>query len=215
MRRNAPSPDLRPCTDGYAYTEDGWRLGVRHYRPEHPDPGKLPVILCHGLGLNATFWTITDNHLPSQLAARGYEVYVFDIRGSGENAQLGPVRPDQQVTSPDLPERARRAGLDGRRPGQVRRAGHSRLRQARDRARSRQLDRPQPGWNARLPLPRAGTASRADRQLRRDGEHDHPGGDPADRHAPRQPRAPALVARRQSRAGWADLWRSSGSPAWK
>ena len=89
MRRNAPSPDLRPCTDGFAYTEDGWRLGVRHYRPDHPDAGKLPVILCHGLGLNATFWTITDNHLPSQLAARGYDVYVFDIRASGENAHLG------------------------------------------------------------------------------------------------------------------------------
>jgi lysosomal acid lipase/cholesteryl ester hydrolase len=89
MRRNAPSPDLRPCTDGYAYTSDGWRLGVRHYRTEHPDPDKLPVILCHGLGLNATFWTITDDHLPSQLTARGYDVYVFDIRGSGENAHLG------------------------------------------------------------------------------------------------------------------------------
>ncbi len=89
MRRNAPSPDLRPCTDGYAYTEDGWRLGVRHYVPASPDPGKLPVVLCHGLGLNATFWTITDNHLPAQLAARGYEVYVFDIRGSGENAKVG------------------------------------------------------------------------------------------------------------------------------
>ncbi len=89
MRRNAPSPDLRPCTDGYAYTEDGWRLGVRHYRPQNPDPGKLPVVLCHGLGLNATFWTITDAHLPAQLTARGYEVYVFDIRGSGENGQVG------------------------------------------------------------------------------------------------------------------------------
>jgi lysosomal acid lipase/cholesteryl ester hydrolase len=89
MRRNAPSPDLRPCTDGYAYTRDGWRLGVRHYRPEHPDLGKLPVILCHGLGLNATFWTITDNHLPAQLTQRGYEVYVFDIRASGENIKLG------------------------------------------------------------------------------------------------------------------------------
>jgi pimeloyl-ACP methyl ester carboxylesterase len=64
-------------------------LGVRHYRPLHPDPGKLPVILCHGLGLNATFWTITDHHLPSELNARGYDVYVFDIRGSGENARLG------------------------------------------------------------------------------------------------------------------------------
>ena len=89
MRREAPSPDLRPCTDGYAYTADGWRLGVRHYRPETPDPSKLPVILCHGLGLNATFWTITDNHLPSQLNAKGYEVFVFDIRGSGENGRPG------------------------------------------------------------------------------------------------------------------------------
>jgi pimeloyl-ACP methyl ester carboxylesterase len=89
MRRDAPSPDLRPCTDGFAYTQDGWRLGIRHYRPSHPDPGKLPVILCHGLGLNATFWTITDNHLPAQLAERGYEVYVFDLRASGENARVG------------------------------------------------------------------------------------------------------------------------------
>jgi pimeloyl-ACP methyl ester carboxylesterase len=88
MRLNAPSADLRPCTDGFAYTEDGWRLGVRHLRPSNPDPGKLPVILCHGLGLNATFWTITENHLASQLSARGYEVFLFDIRGSGENAQV-------------------------------------------------------------------------------------------------------------------------------
>ena len=39
--------------------------------------------------LNATFWTITDNHLPAQLAEHGYEVYVFDLRGSGENAKVG------------------------------------------------------------------------------------------------------------------------------
>src|SRR3954451_19212842 len=89
MRRNAPTPDLRPCSDGFAYTRDGWQLGMRHIRPAHPDPAKLPVVLCHGLGLNATFWTITDDHLPAQLTARGYDVYVFDIRGSGENAKLG------------------------------------------------------------------------------------------------------------------------------
>ncbi|WP_165073985.1 alpha/beta fold hydrolase [Paludisphaera rhizosphaerae] len=89
MRRNAVSPDLRPCTDEFAYTKDGWRLGVRRYRPERPDPGKLPVILCHGLGLNATFWTITDDNLPSQLAADGYEVFLFDLRASGENSRLG------------------------------------------------------------------------------------------------------------------------------
>ena len=91
MRRNAPSADLRPCTDGFAYTADGWRLGVRHLRPSAPDPAKLPVVLCHGLGLNGTFWTITDNHLPQQLLARGYHVFVFDFRGSGESAKIGRI----------------------------------------------------------------------------------------------------------------------------
>lgn len=91
MRRNAPTPDLRPCTEGFAYTKDGWKLGMRHIRPAVPDPGKLPVVLCHGLGLNATFWTITDNHLPEQLAAKGYDVFLVDLRGSGESAQVGAV----------------------------------------------------------------------------------------------------------------------------
>ena len=109
MRRNAPSPDLRPCTDGYAYTADGWRLGVRHYRPQHRDPNKFPVILCHGLGLNATFWTITNSHLPSQLTAHGYDVYVFDIRGSGENAHLGRCdRINKLVRETPLRERGER-----------------------------------------------------------------------------------------------------------
>src|SRR4051794_5679180 len=89
MRRNAWSADLRPCSDSYATTADGWKLGVRRFRPEHPDPGKLPVVLCHGLGLNGTFWTITDDHLPGQLAARGYEVFVVDLRGSGGSPPPG------------------------------------------------------------------------------------------------------------------------------
>jgi lysosomal acid lipase/cholesteryl ester hydrolase len=89
MRRSAASADLRPCTDEYAYTADGWRLGVRRFRPDRVSSGRLPVILCHGLGLNATFWTITDDNLPSQLAAAGYEVFLFDLRGSGENARPG------------------------------------------------------------------------------------------------------------------------------
>jgi lysosomal acid lipase/cholesteryl ester hydrolase len=109
MRRSAPSPDLRPCTDAYTYTRDGWRLGVRHYRPRCPDPNKLPVVLCHGLGLNATFWTITDDHLPSQLVARGYDVYVFDFRGSGDNAHIGRLdRLNALLRQTALPERGER-----------------------------------------------------------------------------------------------------------
>jgi lysosomal acid lipase/cholesteryl ester hydrolase len=93
MRSYAPSADLQPCHDEQVLTADGWRLGVRHLRPERPDPNKLPVVLCHGLGLNATFWTITDprDHLPAQLLARGYEVFLFDFRGSGESNRVGAV----------------------------------------------------------------------------------------------------------------------------
>ena len=89
MRHNAPSADLRPCNEGFAPTVDGWMLGMRRIRPEHPDPGKLPVVLCHGLGLNGTFWTITDDHLPGQLARQGYEVFVVDMRGSGASHRVG------------------------------------------------------------------------------------------------------------------------------
>jgi pimeloyl-ACP methyl ester carboxylesterase len=89
MRQNAPSPDLRPCAEGFAATQDGWMLGIRRIHPDRPDPAKLPVVLCHGLGLNGTFWTITDDHLPGQLAARGYEVFVVDMRGSGASHRVG------------------------------------------------------------------------------------------------------------------------------
>ena len=93
MRFHASDADLRPCTDGFAATDDGWKLGVRRFEPTVPDPGKLPVVLCHGMGLNGTFWTISPSgkHLPAQLAARGYRVYVVDMRGSGSSHRVGPI----------------------------------------------------------------------------------------------------------------------------
>ena len=91
MRDRAPLADLRPCGDGHATTSDGWKLGIRKFTPKHPDPGKLPVVLAHGLGLNGTFWTITDDHLPGQLVDRGYRVYVVDMRGSGSSHREGVV----------------------------------------------------------------------------------------------------------------------------
>lgn len=91
MRCKASDPYHRPCTEGFATTEDGWKLGIRRVRAKNPDPGKLPVVLCHGLGLNGTFWTITDNHLAAQLSANGYDVYICDLRGSGASQQVGPI----------------------------------------------------------------------------------------------------------------------------
>ena len=78
MRCKATDPYHRPCAEGFARTADGWKLGIRRVRPFNPDPGKLPVVLCHGLGLNGTFWTITDDHLP--LIRKGLRVIdVIDI----------------------------------------------------------------------------------------------------------------------------------------
>ncbi|MFO0959478.1 MAG: alpha/beta hydrolase [Isosphaeraceae bacterium] len=90
-RLRAESPDLRPCDDGFAYTQDGWMLGVRHVRPLVPDPDKDPVVLCHGLGLNGTFWTIPERHLAQLLADHGYEVFIPDMRGSGASRKVGRV----------------------------------------------------------------------------------------------------------------------------
>jgi lysosomal acid lipase/cholesteryl ester hydrolase len=91
MRCRASDPYHRPCAEGFALTDDGWKLGIRRVRPLHPDAGKLPIVLCHGLGLNGTFWTITDDHLPAQLAANGYEVFICDLRGSGASQKIGMV----------------------------------------------------------------------------------------------------------------------------
>jgi pimeloyl-ACP methyl ester carboxylesterase len=98
-RRLAPDPHLRPCTEAYTDTADGWRLGIRRFCPEKPDPARLPVVLCHGLGLNGTFWTIAGReHLAKQLNARGYDVFVPDMRGSGASHRKGlPGRFNQRV----------------------------------------------------------------------------------------------------------------------
>lgn len=109
FRERAPSPDFQPCNDSLIKTRDGWLLGVRHYRPKHPDPSKLPVILCHGLGLNATFWTITDNHLPQQLTLAGYEVFVYDARSSGNSTPEKFARVNNFLRNTPLPERGERS----------------------------------------------------------------------------------------------------------
>lgn len=109
VRERAGNPDLMPCRETVIRTRDGWLLGVRQYRPANPDPAKLPVVLCHGLGLNATFWTITDNHLPSQLTDAGYEVFVYDCRGSGESTPENYRLVNQVLRNTIIPERGERS----------------------------------------------------------------------------------------------------------
>jgi len=109
VRERADSTDLKPCRDAIIRTRDGWLLGVRHYRPANPAPSKLPVVLCHGLGLNATFWTITDNHLPQQLNEAGYDVFVYDCRGSGDSTPENYRRLNKFLRNTIIPERGERS----------------------------------------------------------------------------------------------------------
>jgi pimeloyl-ACP methyl ester carboxylesterase len=66
-------------------TADGWTLVVHRYAPRGGQaPGAMPVILCHGLTYNASFWDLEPSaSLPRYLAGRGWDVWVVDLRGCG------------------------------------------------------------------------------------------------------------------------------------
>lgn len=66
-------------------TADGWTLVVHHYKPTGaPKPGAMPVILCHGLTYNASFWDLDPSvSFAEYLAAKGHDVWAVDLRGSG------------------------------------------------------------------------------------------------------------------------------------
>lgn len=66
-------------------TQDGWTLVAHHYPPaKAAKPGALPVILCHGLTYNASFWDLDPScSFATYLADLGYDVWSIDLRGSG------------------------------------------------------------------------------------------------------------------------------------
>ena len=66
-------------------TRDGWTLVAFRYRPSGPPrPGAMPVILCHGLTYNSTFWDLDPScSLPRYLASQGFDVWTVDLRGCG------------------------------------------------------------------------------------------------------------------------------------
>lgn len=72
----------------WASTADGWRLSVDHHRPDGAARGA--VILCHGLGINRSFFDVTPEvSLARRLARAGFEVFNCDLRGSGASAYVG------------------------------------------------------------------------------------------------------------------------------
>jgi pimeloyl-ACP methyl ester carboxylesterase len=67
----------------FATTVDGWRIAVLRYRPTQAS-GKLPVLLVHGLAANRYNLDLTDDlSLARHLSARGFDVWIVELRGRG------------------------------------------------------------------------------------------------------------------------------------
>ena len=63
-------------------TADGWALSLLRYSPVRADAERLPVVLCHGLSYNDTFWDLSHEvSLARYLQSAGYDVWVPSLRG--------------------------------------------------------------------------------------------------------------------------------------
>ena len=74
-----------------AKAADGWPLLVARYEGAAPKKA-LPVVLCHGLGANATnLDAIPEYSLARYLKSRGYDTFVLELRGAGRNVGAAPI----------------------------------------------------------------------------------------------------------------------------
>lgn len=122
-----PAPE-RQRTTTWVSTPDGWSLALHHFPAAGPVKHPSPVILCHGISSNRHTWELGDRALPGYLAARGFDVWVVELRGAGRS-RLQAGRPwatwsyDEYATT-DLPTIVNH--LAARSPtGRVQWVGHS------------------------------------------------------------------------------------------
>ena len=68
----------------WAKTADGWELPLGRYLPRGERAAREPVLLCHGMGANRFNLDLNERYsLARHLAARGFETFVVELRGSG------------------------------------------------------------------------------------------------------------------------------------
>src|SRR5687768_14984028 len=73
----------------YAPTEDGWRLAIHHW-PAKGERRRHPVLMVHGLGANRLNFDLDDRYSLARAArARGYDVFVLELRGAGLSISPG------------------------------------------------------------------------------------------------------------------------------
>ena len=77
-----------------AQTSDGWRIAIHRYAPARRAHA-TPVVLCHGMGSNRfNLDGPGRTSLARYLVARGYDVWLVELRGAGSSRrrlQLPPV----------------------------------------------------------------------------------------------------------------------------
>lgn len=68
-------------------TEDGWRIALARYRPSAAGPAEgEPVICCPGVACNSRLFDFQDDiSLARYLAAKGFDVWLLDLRGTGSS----------------------------------------------------------------------------------------------------------------------------------
>lgn len=89
-RQLAPNSGGPARTQDYTVqTRDGWTLVAHRFRPRaQPKQGAAPIILCHGLSYNASFWNLDPScSFVDFLTGQGYDVWVADLRGSGYSSK--------------------------------------------------------------------------------------------------------------------------------
>jgi len=75
-------------SDHWTTTDDGWSLHILHYAPANLDPTRPPVVLCHGLSHNNTFWDLDKKvSLAKYLQSQGYDVWSASLRGCGQSTK--------------------------------------------------------------------------------------------------------------------------------
>ena len=73
----------------YIPTDDGWTLALHHY-PAMGAARHYPVLMVHGLGANRLNFDLDDRYSFARATrARGFDVYVLEMRGAGMSCAPG------------------------------------------------------------------------------------------------------------------------------
>ncbi|MCA9615898.1 MAG: alpha/beta fold hydrolase [Polyangiales bacterium] len=91
----------------FARTRDHWHLAIHRFG--YARTRRHPVVLIHGLAANRFTFDLDDERsFARHLAARGFDVFVLELRGHGRSEQPG--------TRPPLPDELERRGRLGNAP---------------------------------------------------------------------------------------------------